>query len=267
MNALFDIRRVSFVFLSLLMLAVLPGCFWESDDPAPAPVPTPDANPTGYYGNGTISEITAASDFQALIYNNRIILFSWSKELTYDGDITITENNYTATVKVYKEGVKVTDAATITGTITEGSTIEGKITGTTGDLYNGTLLIDYADNNGDSAMISKVKALSVSGSPLGIFTELLNSVDISVDDAGTITHFTASATSYLASCKSSSGTIKEIPGTNLYHFTIVFLGCTDNEAVNGTYTGLGTTKTDTFADDRFVVGFTNGSYSVIGDFE
>ncbi len=162
MNTFFEIRRIPLVLLSLLMLVLLPGCFWEDDDPAPAPIP--DANPTGYYDQGTLSVAGGTitdTNLLTMISGNRIMMTSLASSnagtdetLVYDGTMVVTKNDFTADMTVYKNGEN-SAAATMTGTITEGSQItNGTLTGT--GVGSGTFSLTYSDTNSQAADISRI---------------------------------------------------------------------------------------------------------------
>lgn len=63
-----------------------------------------------------------------------------------------------------------------------------------------------------------------------------------------------------------SGTIVPISNTALYQINMTLTRC-DTTAVNGNYTGLVTSRTQTDPDDRLVLTVTNGTSSMNGEFQ
>ena len=265
MNALFDIRRVSFVFLSLLILAVLPGCFWEDDDD-PAPVPTPDANPTGYYDLGTLSV-----DGAAITDNNLLAMISLASNnagtiatLVYDGIMTITGNDFTADVTVYTNGENPVTSS-MTGTITEGSQItNGTLTGT--GVGSGSFDLMHSDTNSEAAVISRITTninntrwsgtLNGAGTPHTFEVDVnKNYISDGITDNDDTFEFCA-----------IDGTIKPIDSTSLYSVNVTLFGCTI-DAVELSYSGFAATTS--LADTKLVYMATESTktYSVGGEYD
>jgi len=158
--------------------------------------------------------------------------------------------------------MKTADGGIITGMITEGASISGRITNA--GAYNGTLTIGYADNNGDSASLSKVTGLFWD---IGI--AIHPTVEFVLNGEGLITTFSITGgDNFLDNCVLDSGSISEIPGTNLYNFTFTLSACDSPASALGTYTGLATTKDDGGGtDNRLVVQVSNGTHTLNGDFQ
>lgn len=116
------------------------------------PAPVTNADPTGYYENtGTLTitdssvmsaVVTTRSDLQGIIYNNRLMMFSTDTNgpnYLYDADISVNGNDVTGTGYAYKDAQMVLDGVgtdithaiklSVSGTITQGSTISGTISG------------------------------------------------------------------------------------------------------------------------------------------
>lgn len=124
--------------LALAWLAVsLLGCKGGGDDNPPAAV-----SPNGYYeGSATVktdddTTDLPIADLQGMLNGNRLMLMSATEQLLYDGTLTITGNNYTGELKVYKSGLPVTkDYGTgpepmkipVSGNVTGGSSITGTL--------------------------------------------------------------------------------------------------------------------------------------------
>ncbi|GMR16677.1 MAG: hypothetical protein BMS9Abin31_1040 [Gammaproteobacteria bacterium] len=246
------------------------------------PPPPADAKPTGYYdktGTVTLDDDgagggnTPITDLQAMINGNRFMMISDAQGLFYDGTITsITVNDFAANVSVFKHGEPITNpSATIAGTITEKSKIEGTITGTGAGNSNGLFTLQYAQNNNQAADLTRIERSGAGGAwdseigGAGIDLTLLE-----INAAGNIVPSGSAVDGFFADCVISSGSFTPISGTSLYNVTMSMTNCTTNGGVaNLTYVGLAASWTNTVADDRLVIGATDGNstYSVNGDFQ
>lgn len=129
------------------------------------PAPLVNAIPTGYYINtgtasvlaGTGNTQVTASDLEGMIYNNRLMMQSVTQGLSYDGTIGISGNSYSGTLSVYDDGVLL-GTAPVSGTITQGSTVTGTLSGT--GAGNGTFTLNYAATNGEVAGLSRVEDMT-----------------------------------------------------------------------------------------------------------
>lgn len=255
-----SISLLSAVFLSLLLIMGLQGC--SDSDSAPA-----DQNPKGFYDAGTanikLDDDTTdlvLSDLEGMVSGNRFMIMSVSEVLLYDGTFTeITGNTYTATVNIYKNGVLLPDTATVTGTITTASSMEGTLTGV--GAGNGSFSLTYSLNNEPSALnrIDINWAGTINGIKEGEFTTITSTGDVS-RSAPFFTNFII-----LKGCDYGAGsTVLPISGVNVYEVNMELIDCTDSN-VNGTYSGFATTQS--VADSFLVLAFTNGSHSASGDLD
>jgi len=147
----------SLMIFWVLFVLTVPGC---SDGGSGT-----DADPTGYYpniGTASVSDsrggIIGVSDLQAMVSDNRIMMMSVANKLLYDGLITnISGNNFTADFTIYTDGENPIDTMA-SGTIIEGSKIEGTLMGS--GAGNGTFsLFVGAKNNEESDVSNSINAL------------------------------------------------------------------------------------------------------------
>lgn len=117
---------------------------------------TPPENPDGVYQSGTGTlDGTSVNDITAIVYNNRIIAFSVTAQVLIDGTIdSVTGSNYTATVKVYKDGVTDNTDVAVTGTVTGASSLTGTLNGT--GLGSGNFSLTFSLASSNSAAFSNI---------------------------------------------------------------------------------------------------------------
>ena len=232
---------------------------------------TPTADPTGYYDNrGTASVLAGAgntqvaiTDLQGIIHNNRLMMLSATQDLSYDGSITISGNSYSGTLNVYFEGTHQ-GTAPVTGTISQGSSISGALTGT--GAGSGSFQLLYAASNSEIAALTRVEdmAFPVWGGPIGGSTS--GAYEFGVNSAGAIFHETKVGSGVFAYCD-MSGTISPIASTNLYTVNVTLSSnLCDPAVLTAGYTGLATTVSRGATDNILVMIATNGSYSVASEF-
>ena len=223
-------RIAKHLFLGYFLLVgsfiVLTACGGGGGDGG-TPLPTPDANPTGYYDNrGTASVLpgvgntqVAVTDLQGIIHNNRLMMLSAAQDLSYDGSITVSGNSYSGTLSVYFKGA-FQGAAPVTGTITQGTSVSGTLTGT--GAGSGSFQLLYAANNGEAAALSRVENMTNPywQGPIGGSASMNV---IAINSAGNLLHAQAAFNGTFEQCE-ITGTINPIAGSNLYTVTIVFDG-------------------------------------------
>jgi hypothetical protein len=248
--------------LVLLAGLVLHGCGGSSSTPA-------NANPTGYYSNNGTALVKQSddttdlsiTDLQAMVSGNRIIMMSATNNLVYDGTITsINQSSYTATFTIYTNGQNPI-SATASGTITQGSSITGTLTGA--GAGNGTFNVIYALSNNDPAAITRIAKEGIvwvgdNGSLRLHAYEVSNiGVLLAVATSGSVSAFNG--------CE-MSGTFVPITEVNVYAISVTVNNCTDS-TVNGTdYTGLAATHSDVDPDNIMVFSASNGSFSLNAEF-
>jgi hypothetical protein len=228
-------------------------------------------NPTGYYSNDGTALVKLAddmtdlsiTDLQAMVSGNRIIMMSVANNLLYDGTFTsINQSSFNATFTIYSAGINPI-TATASGTITQGSSITGTLTGA--GAGNGTFTVIYALNNSNPAAISRIATeglgigwFAFNGSMSGNVYTVLNTGALFLEDSASLGTF--------AECV-MNGTFVPVAGVNVYTISVTVTNCTDN-TINGTnYTGLAATRSTVNPDDRMIFSVSNGSFSLYTEFE
>jgi len=129
-----SIRLIYFPILFLVLLSlILQGCDGGENN----------ANPVGYFTDIGIANVNndtgkpiKINDLQGVVMDDNIMMMSMSHKIVYDGTITNINGNYfTADFIIFVEGKNLI-TATANGIITEGSKIEGRLTGS--GVGNGT---------------------------------------------------------------------------------------------------------------------------------
>jgi len=227
--------------------------------------PPSDADPTGYYdvnGTASVNGTPPITDLQAIVNGTRIMMMSVANGLLYDGTITdITLNSFTADFTIYTNGQSPM-AAAVSGTITQGSRIEGTLTGS--GAGNGTFSLSYATTNNQVAALSRIENTTnvtwgaVIGNGTSAFEFIIDAAGVIVDDANNVGGL-------FQACEINFGsTLSPISGTNLYAISSSLVSCADTN-VRMNYTGFATTQS--IADTTLVFMMTSGTYSFNGDFQ
>jgi hypothetical protein len=108
-------------------------------------------DPKGYFtGNGTLNGI-AYDDLTALVYDNRVLMFSPTANVVYDISLNSPDSlDYKGTVDVYIDGLKeITETVTVSGQ-TDNVEINGIFDGGTG-FGSGSFEVTYDTNNNTGA--------------------------------------------------------------------------------------------------------------------
>ena len=252
----------SWLMLGFILFFGLVGCGGGGGDPA-----IPD--PKGYYDPGSASVMVTGdtgplsfTDLHGMVSGNRFMLISASEVLLYDGTITgITDNTYTATVKIYRDGVLIPTAegtANVTGTFTAGSSMLGSMDGT--GAGNGTFSLTYSVNNSPSALSRIAKDWR------GPMNGLVDGIKTIISNAGALSREAgigySLGTPALGGCNFDAGsTVLPISGVNIYDVTINLISCT-NPVIDGAHTGFATTQT--IDNLTLNIAFSNGNFSGSG---
>ena len=254
--------------LSFLMFVGLIGCGGGESAPPP-----PDTNPTGYYtGSASVKEANNTTtlditDIQVMVDNNRIMAMSDSQAVLYDGSISVTGNEFTATVNIYKNGIKETSTATINGSITEGTQITGTLTGT--GLGNGTFVVTYSALNNTSSTLTSIETGTNGTHTWGCkLNDSTFYTGLDVSPSGLVSTVINNDNSLFAGC-TISGMISPKAGAALFNVTITSITSCTNSDVNhnnsGVYSGLAVVKTVVDPNDVFPLTISNGTYSTNDD--
>ncbi len=260
-------QTIRFSHLPMMLLALfalaLQGC---GDGVRILPPAQSDVDPAGYYTNtGTASVDNGAvgtidiTDLQAMVDGNQIMMMSTAEGLLYDGTITsINGDDFTADFTIYTDGDNPI-SATASGTITEGSSITGTLTGS--GVGSGTFILTYAMSNNQAADLARIKDRFWDGDgavgPNYVF---------SIDAQGALTSQLAANFNVLIfdGCE-INGTVAPISGTSLYEVAATLTSCDEPAVDNTNYTGFAVSRTDSVADDTLVLVLSNGTYSPNGE--
>jgi len=244
-----------FLVVLALLILLLPGCFHSGSGGDG----TSNANPTGYY-TGTASVNTGAGGalavnaLQVMVDGNRIRMLDVDNMLVYDGTLSITDNAFTAEFTLYTDGGNPV-MLSASGMITAGSSITGTLTGT--GAGSGTFNLLYAATNDQAAAIASTWLGAGGG-----FDEFGFTIDAAM---GSLVHKTTAGSGQLFDTCKMNGTITSVSNTRLYFVDVDLTDCNDL-VVNGTYTGLTTTRDEDATDDRLVFIVSDGRYTLSGEF-
>ena len=239
-----------------ILITLLTACGGGGGEGGTTP-PPPDAVPTGYYDNtGTATLDTGnVADLQGIIDNNRLMMLSTATGFSYDGSITVSGNNYSGTLSVYDNGTLV-GTAPVTGTITQGTSVSGTLTGT--GAGSGSFQLLYAANNGEAAALPAIQGSLGWRGHIGGSTSGLG-FNFAVDASGNVIDDVRTTDGAFAGC-GVVGPIAPISGTHLYVVSVTLSSC--RTAANGNYTGLAALRTS----NRLFFMVTNGSFSLSNEF-
>jgi len=240
-------------------------------------VETQDAS--GLFKSGTANlnaGAVAPTDVRAFVHGGRIIAFSISSHILFDGQITnITGDDFTATVDLYETGEMTQADIAVTGKVTSQSQITGTLAGT--GVGNGTftLLFDNAydtpadfvkvDNGGfeGKALTNYSFLTDVGTNPIDtIVIESNGDVLMDVVDSNPFTincEFEGAATVPLVD-KNLFGVTKDLKSTNAFNTSCVLTPL--DPAIK--FTGFMSQLSETGTDLDLIYAVTNGTYSSFG---
>ena len=237
------------------------------------PVPivnTVNANVAGYYTGTAAVKMTdnstdlAIPDLRVMVHGSRILVMGLMTDaanfVLYDIAISsISGNSYTAVATIYKAAENI-GTANVTGTITEGTSLDGAFSGI--GIANGTFSVTY-----DTVVNAKTASLSVIANTRYRGPLNTGNIDIRFDIDATgnvISSFASTNAIKMADCNIGTGSsLTAKADGNLYDLVFVLSGCNDM-TVNGSYTGLITIFDDTVqpAINGFMpAAFSNGSFA------
>ena len=277
------LSKFLFIFTFLFTLGLAGGCSSSSSSGSNDPVIVVDLNPDGYYSTGSASVgdgsggTLSITDLQAIVHGNRIMAMSVSEGLLYDGTISVTGDALTATVTVYKDGLKILPNVSVTATVVEGDSISGTLGGT--EQGSGTFSLQHS-MDASVAAISRVQTGGANPDWNGPFGGSTSDGGFTIDASAVVSGSSGAAPDgNLEGCRiytvSGGDPVAVIPvnGTNLYDLTIQLGDCVpvgpDTIADGaGYYTGFATTRSDSTADDTLVFMVTNATheYAVATEF-
>ena len=237
------------------------------------------ADPKGYYtGSAAITDPSdgvtdiVLNDLKVMVSGNRMMMMSLTGALLYDAQITsISGESYTADATTYikmdesPDQVFIADPiqTSITGTIVEGSRIEGTITGSVG-AATGTFTADYnsmSDTIADSTDIANTWSGYINNRNNAIFK-------FSVDGSGLVTVgvFDFPDSGVLIDCSITStynNSMLPVSSEAVFSIDLDLVNC-ENVSIDGTYTGFAIPKS--LANDTLVFQMTNGSIAAFAEF-
>jgi len=257
------------IVLALLVL-VMQGCFHSSSGGGSIGV-TPNADPTGYYTNNGFVDVRMAdntsqrlvNDMQGMVTDGQLMMLSDSENITYIGTFTVSGNDFSGSVTVYEAGAMVQQDVSVTGLITEGSSLTGTLGGS--GVANGTFQLNYAADNGPVNLAQLERAFDWSP-VINLNIPNLNLADTTqvapADNIGT----GGTGSNIFDGC-SYRGRIDPIAGTHLYTVSVTMVNpCTGAAAgvvdAIPAYTGLASVR----GTDRFVLALSNGEYDFSGEY-
>ena len=260
------------VVFSLLLISALTACSGGSSSPK-------NESADGLFKNGTAnldSGNVMLNDLRALSYGNRIIIFSISENLLFDGHITnITADDYTATFDVYETGAKTQSGVSVTGKVTTDSQITGTLNGTGAASGTFTLVFDSTYNTG--ATNSKIMKTGGDWGThlLSTFSSLSDSIDDGIgfdDSSGPLTASGAFVDDVGTDACSFEGPLA-IPDSNLDLYTVENVtpsslnpgspfNCPFVDAVK--FTGFAAVLSESLTDNDLLYAVTNGQNSFFG---
>jgi hypothetical protein len=253
-------------FLLLLISSVaLVGC---NSSGSSTPPPATDAS--GLYTDGTATiDGTAVTDLTAIIYNDRLMMFTNTLNVLYDG--TIAENadgSFTSIVDIYILGVKEAATANITGNISNRSQVTGTIGGT--GVANATFTLVFNDLYDRDATLPRIVTDGVDPLWLGTGSTTNPQLRLEMDFLSTnLLNMEVSGTDVLANCTSENGSFTIAPQKNIFTITIDLLNNIVTCNIPGTnFTGLVTViDSDPLTpntDDVLIMAMSNGTNSIFG---
>lgn len=269
------LRRSLLASLALMVgwILLLQACGGGGGGPGGPPPIT--ASP-GYFDNVTtnggadVYDSTNTStlhiaDLQGMVNGNKFSLVSVANNLAYYATLTsLSGNNYTANVAIYWNNTLYANT-TVSGTLVAGTSIAGTFAATGTGFGRGTFSLDYSLANTPVAAVARIvrdensiPATWVNSTPVA------SAFLLRINSAG-ILSTTGLTSGYFAFC-AINGTITPISSTVLYQINMTLTNC-NTAAVNGNYTGLVTSRTQSTTDDRLVLTVTSGTSSMNGEFQ
>lgn len=198
----------------------------------------------------------------ALVYNNRILMFSADGHELYDITISsINGNSFTGTATDYYYLTnQQTTTSTVSGTIRQGTSITGTLTGQY--LGSGTFSLTYNNQTGSVPASTSTNW----GLPVGVSS---TNYILNTDGVGNISTNTTVTDRSFANCTidtTKAHTIAATGSKNLYNVTVTITGCTADTLFNGTYTGLAAVQDASGSTLDLAIVKSDGSRSVSGSF-
>ena len=257
--------KSALLLVSLAGFVLLQACS-SSNNPA---APATDASGLYTAGAATING-TDVNDVTAIIHNDRLMMFTSTLKVLYDG--TIVENadgSFSATVDVYHLGVKLAQTAEMTGSIDNRSQVTGDIIGT--GLGNATFTLVFNSIYDRDASLERI--VTDSTDPLWIGEGIIGSGDsdiplIKMDFLTNETLLVGVGGSFsFPSCVSQNGTYSLESQVNIYQLDMALVhggDCTDSIGYTGFSVVVDSDPATPNTDDELIMVIANGTFSVFG---
>jgi hypothetical protein len=187
-----------------------------------------------------------------MVNANRVMLFSVTANLVIDGTLSVTNDNFTGTVKIYKNGVVADQTASVSGKVTTASSITGTITNST--VANGTFVLTFDPLYNREASFAKIDATVL---------PFFEGTSYSVDTSQTFTIEPLSLDN-----PSMSDSFCNYPGgpINIYLLTLITAvelnGCNIVSQNPDDYSGIFSLVDGVNIEDTLLVVMTNGTNSI-----
>jgi hypothetical protein len=233
----------------LLLCLFLGACGGGGSSSTPVGVVT-TADATGVW-QGTITENGVGTfDVVGLIYEDDLRFISVDSGVVYEGTISITGTNFTATttnIDIVNGGVIST--STLAGTVITASSITGTYTSSDGSSGSFSLTYDPITTRG--ASLATIEGnWSVTD---GTFT-----ITLSIDANGLLTGSDTDFCVY-------NGTVSVLdPAVNIYGISLTASSC---GAFDGAYEGYGVVGDTLVADDTLTFVVTNANSILVGELD
>ncbi len=227
------------------------------------------ADPKGYYtGSATVKDPDninidlVLSDLKVLVSGNRMTMMSINGVIYYDAQITSIEgNDFTADVTIYLDmDQNITLApvsSTMSGTITEGSRIEGTIAGT--GAATGVFSVDY-----DSMSVTTADSADIAYKWNGYFNNRINAtLTFTLDTSGSVSMDFVDQVAFgiFEDCH-ISGSVLPIASQGLFAVNFEMADC-DQDAYKGNYTGFAIPAS--LENDTLILMFSNDVAAGFGE--
>ncbi len=249
------ISTIAAVLLGVASIMGIQGCSSSSD--SVTVVPTQDAS--GLFNGLATLNTQSLTDLKGMVNANRVMLFSVTANLVIDGVLSVTNDDFIGTVKIYKNGVVADQAASVSGKVTTASSITGTITNST--VANGTFVLTFDPLYNREALQAKIETSSVGAVPWeGASYSVDNSLTLSsmeFDDISSLFDAVSETCNY-------NGGEMSVPSAqvNIYSLTSItaenFSACQSISPNPDDFNGFASIVDTNSAEDTLIATMTNG---------
>lgn len=237
--------RTSLLLMLYLMLAACGG--GGSSSGTPGAVTTSDA--TGIW-QGTITQSGVGTfAIVGLIYGNDLRFISVDAGVLYEGTLSITGTNFTATTTDIDINGGVASTSTLTGTVITASSITGTFTSSDGGSGSFALTYDPITTRGASLATTDGNWSA---------TDAGYTLTLSIDATGLLTGADTDGCVY-------NGTVTVLdPAVNIYGLDVTASTC---GPFTGVYDGYGVVGDTTVANDTLTFVVSNAGFIIVGELD